>query len=77
MSLKTNQITGQLTFDPKEGRVVRKDEILPSPGKHRSEAYAFMEGVAWTLEHMIGYKSSLSNIPESAKQEALTLYPDW
>ena len=53
-----------------------KDKTLPSKGKHSTGAYAFIEGVCWTLDAMIGYKCIHNDIQGEAVKKALELYPD-
>lgn len=58
MGLKDNILKGDRIFDPREGRQVRKDELLPPIGNklRRSENEAFIAGVMWFLSHCSSYR---------------------
>lgn len=56
MSIRDNTLKGDRVFDPREGRSVRKDAVLPSIDKQRSEYHAFLAGVEWLLLHLGTYK---------------------
>lgn len=73
--LKRHVLVGDYVFDAREGRQVRRDEVLPRIGKERLEFLAFIEGVDWVLEHLVGYRSNIPNVRVAALEYAKEIYP--
>jgi hypothetical protein len=75
MSLKSNQLPDNYVYDPREGKLISPDQLLPPVGKQRTEVIHFMEGVHWLTGHLVGFKADIPDVMEAALKRAKELYP--
>jgi hypothetical protein len=74
--LKRNKLDDDYVFDAREGRAVSPREILPPISKQRAEQIYFLEGVAWLMDHLVGFRARV-DIETKAREEAEKRYPTY